>query len=133
MLGQRIYHPVTLLRHQDLVQKRRTCPLSSWSSVESSPNLRWASSFQKCSDKVMRSIRCMATLSSDRCLTGMAGSGKTTLMQRMAAHLHASGQPAYILNLDPAVTNVPYAANIDIRYTVSDSRGMPHEDSPSHA
>ena len=49
----------------------------------------------------------------------MAGSGKTTLMQRMAAHLHASGQPAYILNLDPAVINVPYAANIDIRDTVS--------------
>ncbi|CAK0757030.1 GPN-loop GTPase 1 [Coccomyxa viridis] len=37
----------------------------------------------------------------------------------MAAHLHASGQPAYILNLDPAVTNVPYAANIDIRDTVN--------------
>ena len=48
----------------------------------------------------------------------MAGSGKTTLMQRMAAHLNDAGGPAYILNLDPAVTNVPYGANIDIRDTV---------------
>lgn len=52
------------------------------------------------------------------CCTGMAGSGKTTLMQRMAAHLNHAGKPAYVLNLDPAVTNVPYGANIDIRDTV---------------
>ena len=49
---------------------------------------------------------------------GMAGSGKTTLMQRMAAHLSDAGTPAYVLNLDPAVMTVPYGANIDIRDTV---------------
>lgn len=52
----------------------------------------------------------------------MAGSGKTTLLQRIAAHLDSSAEPGYILNLDPAVTDVPYGANIDIRDTVSISR-----------
>ncbi len=49
---------------------------------------------------------------------GMAGSGKTTLLQRISAHLSASGKPGYIMNLDPAVSEVPYGANIDIRDTV---------------
>ncbi|BFZ59514.1 hypothetical protein YB2330_000525 [Saitoella coloradoensis] len=49
---------------------------------------------------------------------GMAGSGKTTFLQRLNAHLHSKKQPPYILNLDPAVRNVPYGANIDIRDTV---------------
>ena len=48
----------------------------------------------------------------------MAGSGKTTLMQRINMHLHEKGMPGYILNLDPAVSNVPYEPNIDIRDTV---------------
>jgi adenylylsulfate kinase-like enzyme len=50
---------------------------------------------------------------------GMAGSGKTTLLQRVAAHLNSMQEANYILNMDPAVTDVPYAANIDIRDTVS--------------
>ncbi|KAG0046452.1 hypothetical protein BGZ83_008392 [Gryganskiella cystojenkinii] len=50
---------------------------------------------------------------------GMAGSGKTTFMQRLNAHLHAKKQPPYILNLDPAVGQLPFAANIDIRDTVN--------------
>ncbi|ORZ05746.1 GPN-loop GTPase, partial [Lobosporangium transversale] len=50
---------------------------------------------------------------------GMAGSGKTTFMQRLNAHLHAKKQPPYILNLDPAVAALPFAANIDIRDTVN--------------
>ncbi|KAI9632834.1 aerobic respiration-related protein [Dioszegia hungarica] len=49
---------------------------------------------------------------------GMAGSGKTTLLQRLNSHLHSKGSPPYILNLDPAVTHMPYSANIDIRDTV---------------
>jgi hypothetical protein len=50
----------------------------------------------------------------------MAGAGKSTFVQRIAAHLHthASARPPYILNLDPAVTHVPFAPNIDIRDTV---------------
>ncbi|KAJ2959219.1 hypothetical protein NQZ79_g5314 [Umbelopsis isabellina] len=50
---------------------------------------------------------------------GMAGSGKTTLMQRLNAHLHSEKRPPYILNLDPAVGNLPFTANIDIRDTVN--------------
>ncbi|KAF9113408.1 hypothetical protein BGX27_001638 [Mortierella sp. AM989] len=50
---------------------------------------------------------------------GMAGSGKTTFMQRLNAHLHTKKQPPYILNLDPAVASLPFSANIDIRDTVN--------------
>ena len=51
---------------------------------------------------------------------GMAGSGKSTFVQRINAHLHAKAPPTppYVLNLDPAVANVPFEANIDIRDTV---------------
>ncbi|KAL8286776.1 hypothetical protein RQP46_004304 [Phenoliferia psychrophenolica] len=49
---------------------------------------------------------------------GMAGSGKTTFMQRVNSYLHSKDQPPYILNLDPAVTHLPFTANIDIRDTV---------------
>ncbi|CEO98436.1 GPN-loop GTPase [Plasmodiophora brassicae] len=50
---------------------------------------------------------------------GMAGSGKTTFMQRIVAHLSARSTPAYVVNIDPAVTSVPYDTNIDIRDTVN--------------
>ncbi|KAI9679121.1 MAG: hypothetical protein M1829_001791 [Trizodia sp. TS-e1964] len=50
---------------------------------------------------------------------GMAGSGKTTFMQRINAHLHAKKEPPYVINLDPAVRNVPYDSNIDIRDSVN--------------
>ncbi|KAF4587886.1 family, ATP binding protein [Ophiocordyceps camponoti-floridani] len=50
---------------------------------------------------------------------GMAGSGKTTFMQRINAHLHAAKQPPYVINLDPAVLSVPFDANIDIRDSVN--------------
>ncbi|KAK0926443.1 hypothetical protein LTR29_017883 [Friedmanniomyces endolithicus] len=57
---------------------------------------------------------------------GMAGSGKTTFMQRINAHLHEKHQqsptttaPPYVLNLDPAVRSVPFDSNIDIRDSVN--------------
>ncbi|TPX12494.1 uncharacterized protein E0L32_006906 [Thyridium curvatum] len=50
---------------------------------------------------------------------GMAGSGKTTFMQRINAHLHAKKEPPYVINLDPAVLNVPFDSNIDIRDSVN--------------
>lgn len=49
---------------------------------------------------------------------GMAGSGKTTLLHQLVAHTKMSGIRGYVLNLDPAVMNLPFAANIDIRDTV---------------
>jgi len=50
---------------------------------------------------------------------GMAGSGKTTFMQRVISHLHKKRSPPYVLNLDPAVKSVPFEANIDIRDSVN--------------
>lgn len=50
---------------------------------------------------------------------GMAGSGKTTLIQRVNSHMHQQKLNGYIINLDPAVSHLPYGANIDIRDTVS--------------
>lgn len=52
---------------------------------------------------------------------GMAGAGKSTFVQRLNSYLHSQYPPSppYLLNLDPAVTSVPYEANIDIRDTVN--------------
>ncbi|KAI9670640.1 MAG: hypothetical protein M1831_005860 [Alyxoria varia] len=50
---------------------------------------------------------------------GMAGSGKTTFMQRINSHLNTQGTPPYILNLDPAVRHVPFEPNIDIRDSIN--------------
>lgn len=52
-------------------------------------------------------------------LLGIVGSGKTTMMQRLVAHLQSSKKRGYVLNLDPAVTSLPFTANIDIRDTVN--------------
>jgi len=51
----------------------------------------------------------------------MAGAGKSTFVSRLNSYLHAreSPSPPYILNLDPAVTYLPYESNIDIRDTVN--------------
>lgn len=50
---------------------------------------------------------------------GMAGSGKTTLMHRINLHMLDNGLRGYYINLDPAVKDVPFAANIDIRDTIN--------------
>ena len=39
-------------------------------------------------------------------------------LQRINAHLHTKKSPAYVVNLDPAVYEIPYPANIDIRDTI---------------
>lgn len=51
-------------------------------------------------------------------IVGMAGSGKTTFVQRLNSHLHTSQKKPYIMNLDPAVRSVPYGVNVDIRDTI---------------
>ncbi|PGH00484.1 hypothetical protein AJ80_09175 [Polytolypa hystricis UAMH7299] len=50
---------------------------------------------------------------------GMAGSGKTTFMQRINSYLHSKQQPPYVMNLDPAVHSVPFESNIDIRDSIN--------------
>uniref|UniRef100_A0A2K6GWL9 GPN-loop GTPase n=1 Tax=Propithecus coquereli TaxID=379532 RepID=A0A2K6GWL9_PROCO len=37
---------------------------------------------------------------------------------QLTGHLHSQGSPPYVINLDPAVHEVPFPANIDIRDTV---------------
>jgi len=51
-------------------------------------------------------------------LVGMAGSGKTSLLGRLATQLQQAESPPCIVNLDPAAQCVPYPVNIDIRDTV---------------
>lgn len=50
---------------------------------------------------------------------GMAGSGKTSFVQRLSCHLHFKKKPHYVINLDPAVKDVPFLTYIDIRDTVN--------------
>nr|CCA23766.1 GPNloop GTPase 1 putative [Albugo laibachii Nc14] len=51
-------------------------------------------------------------------MIGMAGSGKTTLMQRIQSYGVEQSMRQYIINLDPAVKKTGYSPNIDIRDTV---------------
>lgn len=50
---------------------------------------------------------------------GMAGAGKTTLMHRINLHMVENSIKGYYINLDPAVNEVPFGANIDIRDTIN--------------
>ncbi|OQE20733.1 hypothetical protein PENFLA_c016G07538 [Penicillium flavigenum] len=50
---------------------------------------------------------------------GMAGSGKTTFMQRINSYLHEKKNVPYVVNLDPAVHSVPFESNIDIRDSIN--------------
>jgi GTPase SAR1 family protein len=45
---------------------------------------------------------------------GMAGSGKTSLVQRLTSDLNILNKPPYVINLDPACHDVPYPANIGV-------------------
>ena len=51
-------------------------------------------------------------------VVGMAGTGKTTFVQRLISHLSAKGKKTYNINLDPAVLEVKFPAHIDIRDSV---------------
>ncbi|GAB1598162.1 GPN-loop GTPase 1-like [Argonauta hians] len=50
---------------------------------------------------------------------GMAGSGKSTFVQQLTGHLFLKRESPYVINLDPAVLEVSFPANIDIRDTVN--------------
>lgn len=56
---------------------------------------------------------------------GMAGSGKTTFMQRLNSHIRSSKKEVpYVINLDPAVLKVPFGCNIDIRDSIKYDKVM---------
>ncbi|CAL1173825.1 unnamed protein product [Cladocopium goreaui] len=59
-------------------------------------------------------------------MIGMAGSGKSTLMHRMVVRLGSSSSKVYTVNLDPAVKNLAYPVNIDIRDSVNYKEVMKH-------
>ncbi|KAF4227269.1 hypothetical protein CNMCM8980_002964 [Aspergillus fumigatiaffinis] len=61
----------------------------------------------------------MATTPVSVVCVGMAGSGKTTFMQRINSYLHSKKKIPYVLNLDPAVYSVPFESNIDIRDSIN--------------
>lgn len=41
------------------------------------------------------------------------------IKKRVNSYIHSNGKAGYLLNLDPAVSQVPFGANIDIRDTVN--------------
>ena len=49
---------------------------------------------------------------------GMAGSGKTTFVERLEEEIANKEKESYIINLDPAVMDTLYEPNLDIRDTV---------------
>ena len=49
---------------------------------------------------------------------GMAGSGKTTFVQKLEEEIANLDKESYIINLDPAVIDTLYEPNLDIRDTV---------------
>ena len=55
---------------------------------------------------------------------GMAGSGKTTFVHRLISYLNQHGKRPYTVNLDPAVLEVEYPCNIDIRDSVKYKKVM---------
>ncbi|KAI3650477.1 hypothetical protein MP228_003958 [Amoeboaphelidium protococcarum] len=57
---------------------------------------------------------------------GMAGSGKTTLMQRLITECSRRDKEQFVINLDPAVLHIPYEPTIDIRDTI-DYKGVMKE------
>jgi len=59
-------------------------------------------------------------------MIGMAGSGKSTFMHRMILRLQSQNKRIYTINLDPAVRNLAYPVNIDIRDTVNYKEVMKH-------
>mmetsp|Transcript_11155 Transcript_11155/g.24959 ORF Transcript_11155/g.24959 Transcript_11155/m.24959 type:complete len:362 (+) Transcript_11155:3-1088(+) len=59
-------------------------------------------------------------------MIGMAGSGKSTWMHRLVVRLQSEKKRVYTVNLDPAVRNLAYPVNIDIRDTVKYKEVMKH-------
>ena len=57
-------------------------------------------------------------------VVGMAGSGKTSFIQRFYSVSRKRKKNTYIVNIDPAVMTIPYPVNIDIRDTVNYKRIM---------
>lgn len=51
-------------------------------------------------------------------ILGMAGSGKSSLCNKLVSHLFGKNTPPYVINCDPACLTVDYLCNIDIRDSI---------------
>jgi GTPase SAR1 family protein len=51
-------------------------------------------------------------------ILGMAGSGKTTFVKKFEEVLTDLDKETYVINMDPAVQDTLYEANMDIRDTI---------------
>ncbi|RYQ92728.1 hypothetical protein Ahy_B09g098948 [Arachis hypogaea] len=61
-------------------------------------------------------------------VVGMTDTGKTTFLHTLVCHTQMSNIRGYVVNLDPAIMTLPFAANIDIRDTVVDT---PRSENPT--
>lgn len=81
------------------------------------PNPEIEAQVNKAREKASNKPTCLIVL-------GMAGSGKTTFVQKLAEHLYDNEEPGYLINLDPACQNLPFPANVDIRDTINYKKVM---------
>lgn len=72
------------------------------------------------SDDAVEQIQSWTANGQPLCLLvlGMAGSGKTTFVTALSDHLRSSAIESYLINMDPACNDTPYAANVDIRDSI---------------
>lgn len=98
-----------------MATQQPTC--STTSSGETSTEPKKETEKSSTNDEDKKKATCLIVL-------GMAGSGKTTFVQKLAEHLYEDGTPGYLINLDPACHDMPYPANIDIRDTINYKKVM---------
>lgn len=64
-----------------------------------------AQKLKKMEEKESKEPVCLVVL-------GMAGSGKTTFVNKLVSQLHDAKKKPYVINLDPACKEVSYPVNI---------------------
>jgi GTPase SAR1 family protein len=122
--------PTTTLNDRNIERIPNYLDLASWTGrLEQKTNTRVLSTL---SNNTFTNPSTMASSTTEQkppvaiVCVGMAGSGKTTFMQRINSYLHTqhtespkTTAPPYVINLDPAVRSVPFDSNIDIRDSVN--------------
>lgn len=96
-------------RHEDDATKSHTEQQSTSTNTQEKQ--------QQQPNREMKKSTCLIVL-------GMAGSGKTTFVQKLAEHLYDNEKPGYLINLDPACHDLPYPAQVDIRDTINYKKVM---------
>jgi len=91
-----------------------------WAQVLHSNSIPAAASEPSCPNTGAIACLLLQSIGSQQGPTGGKILAKTTFVQRINSYLHSLTPPSppYTLNLDPAVTQVPFDAIIDIRDTI---------------